>query len=280
MILDFIDGLSLLGSTLKNITNEGMTSPSINSTITTWDLIAKSILPGQVSAISTLKSLNNMISCGGTSLQFNRFNCTNSNCQEIINSTGFVMPSCASSKASEMFQNLQNFVIDESLLMMNMINDLNSTEIGVLTPNSLQIGYRNQFQQSSKNFQVISATLGRFLIPANVFSDGFLRNCNCTIVRNQLSNLNDQFCSDFNNSVFFIGLLLLTVGFIFLLSLWCFFCASRQIRTVNDKIVPNNGDKASGESLVKSIESYSQMGSLRPKINKEYMQHDLENIIY
>lgn len=260
-VINYLDGLTLYNSIKNNLTSESLISPAINQTISLWSNILTSVYPDHSTAISSLVTLNQQVSCGNISFQMNSINCTNNpSCQGIFQVNTANIPACAPSSAQQLFINLKAFVVDEANLMSGMISDLNSTGTNnSSTPNSLQMGYRTSLNLVQQDFEAIKSLVGNFLTPASIFPGGLIQNTNCTILRQEIMNLEVSVCFNLNNYLYMFSALLLGAVFSFLIMSWMLYCAIRFVGASVEVIVPLSNEKSD---------------------RNKYYQQDMENIVY
>ena len=240
--VNFLDAIVSFNSIKPNLTFQGTFSTAINATVVYWNNIATGIIADQTVAITNLNQLNGLVSCGSVSYQLNSANCTNRNtCYAIYQSTNSNIPGCASSTtALTIYNNLKQYTIDEFTLLSNMIASLSSTN-GTQTPNSAQIAYRQNMISIIPDYNAVVSAVGGFLTSIPVTSGGLLSNLNCTILQNEILNVEAAVCFNFNNPLYYFTALLAFIVFFFFFFSWCICCALRCIPRVT--VLDINGNE-------------------------------------
>jgi hypothetical protein len=223
--LNFLDGILAFRNLQANLTREQTVSPAINTTLSNWTNIQVSIIADQANALTSLNTLNDQTSCGGQTYRLNSFNCSGaSNCIGIYNTATTTLPSCAPSSAQTVFTNLKAYTTSEATLLTNMIADLNST---TGNPNSLQAAYRASMISAFPEFNQVLAVVGAFTNSVSSQIGGFYYNTNCTIMRQEVLNLEATICFAFANPLYYFTALLCFLVLFFFFFAWLLCCALR-----------------------------------------------------
>ncbi len=246
-LLTYINGLSLLGSVLKNITNEQMESSALNLTASRWEQIRTSTLPDSSTAVTALNSLNTKVSCGNLQFRFNSNSCTTSGCKGVYQSTDPTIPSCAGSSASTGFTNLKAYTTTMDTLMTSMIDSLNSPNSN--TPNTLQQNYRRAFSMARSDYDSIAAQAGTFIPAATVYTGGFAYNTNCSILRTELISFQTATCTGYSSSLFSLSIISLVVVIMLLISFWLSCCALRYFGPSIERVKPISMERVEQDSF-------------------------------
>lgn len=222
-IITYLDGLSLFDDLQSGLNSTNFGSNAINALVSSWGLYSQSILVDQPGAVSSLKYLNNMTKCGGVSYQFNAVNCTNNQtCLGILGGQGLMAFSCTDpTSTSFIYNNLLSFVNDEFSLLTAMINDFSGPAPN--TPLSLIIQTKQACFSFASIFNNIKNQTGSFInwLPEK---GGFARNMNCTVIQQNLLNVEELLCFQTNNNlVLYSVFLAITVLFLFLAN-WTVYC--------------------------------------------------------
>lgn len=222
--LTFLDGIVAFNSIKSSLSSSNFISPTITTLVNLWSNYQTSIISDQPNAVSALASLNQAVTCGGVSYQLNSLNCsTTTNCFGIYNSQSPTVPSCAPPTTTQIYINLQQFTLDEFNLLSGMIINLNSTNSN--SPNSLQMQYKMQFVQVIPDYNTIINAIGKFLQFMPSTTGGLFNSTNCTVVQNELLNIENAVCFQFNNSLYYFTVLLIFSVFFFFFISWCLCCS-------------------------------------------------------
>lgn len=239
-IIYYLDGVTHFNNLINFLQKNGTNSSGITNVIDYWTKISTGILIDQLPVTQTLVNLNNLTSCGKVSYQFNAINCTSGiPCSPIFQNSGFIPPNCCdASRANFLYNNLYSYLNDEWNLMSQMINDLAGSSIS--TPNSLETTAKLNCIQVSANFQNIKNQTGSFLTSLSS-KGGFLNNLNCTIVRQNILNIEELLCFNVNNKLVTFTIVLVITILTLLAGSWtlCLALVTMEKFIENFKIQPD-----------------------------------------
>lgn len=225
--LDYLDGvLGFKNLVYNNVTREGTASPAINATVYNWTQLSTATFLDQPNAALSLAQLNSQVSCSSTSYALNAVNCSGSgNCVGIFNQNVTSVPSCAPASAQNLLNNLKLYTNSEFALLSQMIADLKSNS----GPDTFQQAYRASMANSKTDLGVIVSTVGNWTNSVSSTVGGFYYNANCTIIRQEVFNLEANICFTYANPLYYFTCLLAFVTFFFFLFAWFMCCALRYM---------------------------------------------------
>ena len=232
----FLTNISQYTNLKNNFTSSGINSLSINATSNFWGLLRDCFVYDQNNVASSLSALNSQVSCNGVNLVLNSINCTaGASCQQIMNNNNYAPPPCATSASTVInsFNNLRNYCSSESVLLIQMIADLNGT--ATTTPQAQVTKYKKDFSIAFPLFDQVVTAIGSTMASLQSISNSFSASLNCTILRQELLNIEASLC--FSTSQYIYGFTNFLAWFVLftVITLYSFCCTLRHTHVPGNK---------------------------------------------
>jgi len=182
----------------SNMSASGPNSLTIVQTSAIWALLRDCLMFDQQNAATSLIGLNNAVLCGNQQMVFDSVNCTSggpSTCVPIKTTASWTPPACTTNPVSAQtsFTNLKAYCNDENTLLSNMIKDLNDTAVST-TPGAQVTKYKADFTSAFPLFDQVVQALTNTLTKVQSVTTNFGKSLNCTVVRQELLDLEAVMC--------------------------------------------------------------------------------------